>query len=197
MAKKEKLVIDGNKLLAALNNQEQLRITHAQVNGETCTYSYSVRLENGETDIITNECGRQFHNDLKQAFRLFDGHLAVITEQIEPNEISDIDTCEGKKEAATEKLIRHQVDEIKISGGIESGNISLKGKKILKTNEEISLKTPKQALDDNDYDFSNELVAATQNIINELTAYHNGKSRPEAQMDLFKEAVIEETEITK
>jgi len=36
MTKRGKLSIDGNKLIGDLNNQEQLRITHAQVNADDC-----------------------------------------------------------------------------------------------------------------------------------------------------------------
>lgn len=188
MAKKTNtVVIDGDKLMKALSGNENLRLTHAVLVGETCTYSYSVRLENGDTDIMTNECGRQYHNDLKQAFRKFDGHLAVITEQVDADDVADIDECEGKKQKVTENLLRHQVTEVKLFGNIETGSVVLSGAKILKSSDEIKLKTPKAPLD-GEYDFVNELVAATQNLIDEITAYHNGKSRPEAQMDMFKEA---------
>ena len=72
-----------NKALASEQDTDQLQITHAVIVDEQCTYSYSVQLENGDTDIITNACGRQYHFDLKKAFRNFDAHLAVITEQVD------------------------------------------------------------------------------------------------------------------
>ncbi len=170
------------------SNQDQLRLTHAVLVDETCTYSYSVRLESGENDIMTNECGRQYHNDLKQAFRLFDGHLGVITEQVDADEVEDIDICDGTTDYATAKLGQLQVSDVAIVGDIETGTVVLKGIKILKTKKEIPLKTPKQTFDDSDYEFINELVSATQNLIQEITAYHNGKSRPESQLDMFKQS---------
>lgn len=184
---KKTIVIDENR-------KELLKLTHAVLVNETCTYSYSVRLENGDTDIITNECGRQFHNDLKTAFRHLDGHLAVITEQVELDDVTDIVECEGRKESITENLVRHQVTEIKIFGNIENGSVVLSGSKILKSNDEIKLKTPKALLDDNGYDFINELVGAVQNLIHEITEYHNGKSRPDAQMKMFNNLEVEVTE---
>lgn len=196
MAKAKKaVVLDGNKLMEVMAkkkaHEEQLRVTHAALTNETCTYSYSVRLENGETDIITNECGRQFHNDLRQAFRLFDGHLAVITEQVDAEEVSDIDSCEGRNKKVSEKLIQTEVSDISIYGNLETGSVILKGTKLLKTTEQIKLPTPKTALD-GDYAFVNELAGAVQNLIEEITAYHNGKSRPDAQLDIFKEAAKED-----
>lgn len=186
--------VDATKLFEKASQNNQLRLTHAVLVDETCTYSYAVRLENRENDIMTNECGRQYHNDLKQAFRLFDGHLAVITEQVDADEVKDIDTCEGRDKYATGKLGQLQVSEVKINGNIETGSIVLVGVKALRSTEEIKLKTPKQAFDTDDYEFVNELVAATQNLINEITLYHNGKSRPELQGSLFetKEEITEE-----
>ena len=168
----------------ATNEDNLLRLTHAVLVNETCTYSYSVRLENGESDIMTNECGRQYHNDLKRAFTLFDGHLAVITEQVDADEVRDIDQCEGEDANSSEKLQQLQVTEVKINGNIETGSVIINGIKILKSKEELKLKTTKTSLD-SDYEFINELVAATQNLIQEITEYHNGKSRPESQLDMF------------
>lgn len=191
MAKKNTLEINSDtfeKMADKVNsNQDQLRLTHAVLVDETCTYSYSVRLESGENDIMTNECGRQYHNDLKQAFELFDGHLGVITEQVDADEVEDIDICDGKNKKASDKLAQLQVNEVKINGNIETGSVVLSGVKILRSKEEIRLKTPKTSLD-SDYEFINELVSATQNLIQEITAYHNGKSRPESQLDMFKQS---------
>lgn len=185
MAKTKTIVIDGNKLMAAFNQAEQLRLTHAVLLKETCTYSYSVRLENGDTDIMTNECGRQLHNDLRVAFRAFDSHLAVITEQIPVDDVMSIEDSTGTTEDATDNLVRHQVDEIKIFGNIENGSIVLSGTKILKSGDELKLKTPKVALDGG-YHFVEELASALITLIDEVTQYHNGKTRPEPQLDLFE-----------
>lgn len=171
--------------------EDQLRLTHATLVNETCTYSYSVRLDNGETDTITNECGRQFHYDLRLAFRSFDGHLAAITEQVEVDEVADIDQCIGRYDAITEKLAQTEVYDVLLYGNIETGSVVLKGMKALKTNEQIKLATPKVPLDGS-YEFANELAAAVLNLIEEITQYHNGKSRPDPQLDMFKDAEVEE-----
>lgn len=192
MSKKSKteIVIDANKLDEFIDKMEaakdNLRLTHATFADGTCTYSYSKLLANGDTDIITNNCGRQYHNDLRKAFRTFDSHLAVITEQVDADDVRDIDEHEGSTDEITEKLNQVEVNDIKVFGNIETGSIILSGRKILKTNDEIKLKTPKVALE-SDYVFTNELAAAVQELISEITAYHNGKSRPEQQMELFDE----------
>lgn len=173
----------SKKAVIVPQQQELLRLTHAVLVNETCTYSYSVRLEDGQTDIMTNECGRFYHNDLRQAFRNLDGHLAVITEQVDADDVLDVDACEGNTDAITDKLLQTTVNEVKINGNIESGTVVLSGIKILKSREEVKLKTPKTPLD-GDYLFTQELVAVTQNLIEEITAYHNGKSRPESQMEM-------------
>lgn len=166
--------------------KEQLRLVHATINGEHCTYSYTVRLLNGESDTITNDCGRAYHNDLKSAFKSFNSHLALITEQVEPSEIQRVEDGIGTTDEVTEKLLQFDVTAVKIEGNLEAGSIMLSGIKVLKTNDEIKLKTPKVSLD-SDYEFINELVAAVQNLIVEVTAYHNCKSRPEPQMEMFAE----------
>lgn len=189
---KKKITISADSFLEASQQKEMLQVTHAVLVDETCTYSYSVKLGNGETDIITNECGRQYHHDLRQAFRNFDPHLAAITEQVESDHIKDINESEGITESITANLGRHRVNEVKISGDINTGNVQVIGSKLLKCGDEVKLKSPKVALDDAEYEFVNELAAATQTLIQEITLYHEGKSRPEMQLSMFAEPIDEE-----
>jgi hypothetical protein len=169
-----------------LNMQtEQLRLTHAVLVNNTCTYSYSVRLDNGESDTITNHCAREFHIDLREAFRLLDGHLAVATEQVNAHEVKDIDSCQGMIQDYTDKLMQVEVSDVKIIGNLETGSVILTGQKLLKSKDEIKLKSPKIALD-GEYEYVQELVGAISNLINEVSQYHNGKSRPDPQGNLFE-----------
>jgi len=168
-------------------NPDLLKVTHAILLDATCTYSFSVRLENGDTDIITNECGRPFHNDLKVAFEKFDAHLAVILEQVPADQVADIDDSVGINKDVTDNLLRHKVNDVKFYGTMTDGSVVLSGIKILKTNDEVKLKTPKQALDDNEYDFVSELAAAAMDLVSEISQYHHGKQRPEQQLDMIKQ----------
>ncbi len=117
-----------------------------------------------------------------------------MTEQVDADLVKDIDQCEGVNSNVSDKLLQLQVSEVKINGNIETGSVTLAGIKILRSKEEIKLKTPKTELY-SDYEFINELVAATQNLIHEITEYHNGKSRPESQLDMFIQA--DDLEVTK
>jgi hypothetical protein len=173
---------------------EQLRLTYAALVNNTCTYSHSVRLENGESDTITNQCAREFHIDLREVFRLLDGHLAVATEQVDVHEVKDIESCEGMVQSYTDKLLQVEVSDVKIIGNLETGCVILTGQKLLKSEEEIKLKSPKIALD-GEYEFVQELVGAISNLINEVSMYHSGKSRPDPQGNLFEPIDAEEENI--
>lgn len=108
------------------------------------------------------------------------------------NQVQDIDESEGINDDSTDKLVRHQVNEVKLYGDIETGSIALSGMKVLLSGNELKLKSPKVPLDDKDYPFLQDLVAAAINMVAEVTAYHNGKSRPESQISMFQDAEVPE-----
>lgn len=182
MAKKTKTT----EQFSEVNEAEQLRLTHAVLVNNTCTYSHSVRLDNGESDIVTNQCGREYHEDLRLAFRLLDGHLAVVTEQVEAEEVKDIEVPIGINQKVTDKLLQVEVSDFKIVGNLETGSVILSGQKLLKSKEELKLKSQKVAFD-GDYDFVQDLVGAVSNLINEISLYHKGKSRVDPQLDMFED----------
>jgi hypothetical protein len=189
-ANKKEVVIDGNALMDALQSETQLKVTFAKLTEKeavvSCAYGYQERLLNGISKTITVFHEAPIHHDLKRAFDLFNGHLAVVCEEVGDNEVTDIENCEGKSKSANEKLQHFQVNEIKLQGNLEEGSVVMKGIKILSTGDEVKLETPKVKYTGK-YEFINELVVAVQTIIEEVTQYHNGKCRPDMQGDLFVE----------
>lgn len=181
------MVVDGNALMDALNrNENELRITSATRSGGTCNYGYSQRYEGGYSDTINVKRDALIHADLVNAFNAFNPHLAVICEEIGDNEIMEIETGECKTKVSTNKLLSFTVDAVKMRGSFEEGSIVLIGTKALSTGESVKLETPKIDWDD-DYEFIRELSVAAQDLVHEVSAYHNGKIAPDPQGDLFEE----------
>lgn len=179
------VVIDGNKLLEALNASE-LKITSATRAKGACSYAYSQRFAKGYSDSINVNRDALIHPDLVAAFDAFNPHLSLICEEIGDNEIMSIETGECKTKAATEKLLAFVVSSVNLNGNFEDGSIVLKGTKALSTGEVVKLETPKLKWSDK-YSFLQELSVAAQQLVFEVTEYHNGKIADDPQLDLFEE----------
>lgn len=180
------IVIDGDAFMEAIERQKnELRITSAMRNGGTCNYGYSQKYEGGYSDTINVKRDALIHADLVDAFDAFNPHLAVICEEIGDNEIMEIETGQAKTKVATNKLLSFTVDAVKLRGSFEEGSIVLVGTKALSTGESVKLETPKIEWGDN-YAFLPELSVAAQDLVHEVSAYHNGKIAPDPQGDLFE-----------
>jgi len=109
-----------------------------------------------------------------------------VAEQVEAEEVKDIEVPIGINQKVTDKLLQVEVSDFKIVGNLETGSVILSGQKLLKSKEELKLKSQKVAFD-GDYDFVQDLVGAVSNLINEISLYHKGKSRVDPQLDMFED----------
>ena len=160
---------------------EVLNITRARLKLQQCEYSYNEKTPTGFSNAITVKSDQTAHPDLINAFNKLGGHLAVIIEDVSHQSIKRIDERIGTFQEVTDKLQTYSVDEIQTDGH----TFCLVGSKILTTGEMVMIKSPK--IHPNEYEFGNELFAIAQDIIFEVTEYHNGKVAPELQGDLFEE----------
>lgn len=160
---------------------EVLNITRARLKLQQCEYSYNEKTPTGFSNAITVKSDQTAHPDLLSAFAKLGGHLAVIIEDVSHQAIKRIDEKIGTFQEITDKLQTYSVDEIQTDGH----TFTLVGSKILTTGDVVMIKSPK--IHPNEYEFGNELFAIAQDIIYEVTEYHNGKVAPDPQGDLFEE----------
>lgn len=172
--------------MKALAEATAPRVTSAKLKDLGCHYSYNERLANGYSNNILVKSDALIHPDLAKAFNNFNGHLAVVCEEVLPKEVESIEECTGTKVSTTEKLAVFTVQEVVIDGNFEDGSVILKGEKLLSTNESARLETPKVKWSAK-YDFLNELRMAVEILIEEVLAYHSGKIQPDPQGDLFEQ----------
>lgn len=160
---------------------EVLNLTRAKMKLQTCEYSYNEKTPSGFSNAITVKSDQTAHPDLISAFNKLGGHLAVIIEDVSHQAIKRIDERIGTFQEITDKLQTYSVDEIQTDGT----SLTLIGSKILSTGDVVMIKSPK--IHPSDYEFGNELYAIAQDIVFEVTEYHNGKVAPDPQGDLFEE----------
>lgn len=160
---------------------EVLNLTRAKMKLQQCEYSYNEKTPSGFSNAITVKSDQTAHPDLITAFNKLGGHLAVIIEDVSHQSIKRIDERIGTFQEVTDKLQTYSVDEIQTDGHA----FTLAGSKILTTGDVVMIKSPK--IHPSEYEFGNELFAIAQDIIFEVTEYHNGKVAPDPQGDLFEE----------
>jgi hypothetical protein len=184
MAKNKTKVTINDIDVSEAFNQPTLAMTSAKLTEDKdlnsiCHYGYVEVMSNGSRRTILVKCDDPVHEDLIRAFARFNAQLAIICEEVEPGEVSDIDNSEG-----SDKLAQFTVSEVVTMGTIESGTVVLKGSKMLSTLEQVILQSPKVKTTDDDYSFINELLGAVQNLQQEVTAYHYGKVQYDPQLKL-------------
>lgn len=162
------------------------RITSAKLKDQSCHYSYVERLANGYQNAIGVKSDALIHSDLSKAFNNFNGHLAVICEEVLPKDVESIEECTGTKISTTDRLKVFTVTEVVLDGNFEDGSVVLKGDKLLSTSECVRLETPRVKWADR-YHFTNELRMAVEELIDEVLAYHSGKIAEDPQLDLFED----------
>lgn len=167
-----------------LNDQEfaPLNVAYARLSKETLAYSYYERTATRDFRTIeVKKSSTVNHPDLLAAFAAFNGHLAIVCEEVQPEEIEDIETLQGINDYVSDKLQHFLVHSVALEGSINAGGtFVLNGVKILSTAEEVGLLTPKKIFDP-EYQFYNELYAAATTLIEEVSLYHYGKAAPPAQ----------------
>lgn len=156
-----------------------IKIKSATIKDEFCNYTYDHRVSMGVTNKHSVKSQLKVHPDLKAAMEAFNGHLAVICEEVSPSEVRDISECIGTKQSITEKLNTFKVDSFQVV----SDGVILIGEKLLTTGEAVKLQTP-EVYFEGGYAFSQELYDAVLTAVAEVEAYHEGKEAPDPQMGI-------------
>jgi hypothetical protein len=169
-------------------------IKAAAIKDSFCNYTYDQEIAPNTTDTVSRKSGLMVHDDMRAAFLALNPHLAVICEEVDGDEISDIETIEKfdedtHKEGSLEHKISHfSVSAFKVDGTGENEGVTLIGQKRLKTGEFVKLETPKVKWEDNEYIYVNELRLAIEKCVEEVEAYMKGKCAPRlVQQELFEE----------
>lgn len=183
MSKTKTLVVNAT---GNLTQPPVIKITAANLKDLFCNYSYDLVAGTGEGDSINRKGSAIVHDDLKNAFKKLDVHLAVICEEIDPGEITDVEVLEKidineeyEPGSIEEKVCKYRVFGFKCGDGGE-GNVVLEGIKILSTGDHVSLRTPREDWDGG-YAFLGELRVCIDDAIVEVEQYMNGKAAPKLE----------------
>jgi hypothetical protein len=193
------------KLAESQLQPKQIEIrTGTLKDGMFCHYGYDHTVATNTTDSVTRKSQVPVHDDLKETFRDLNVHLAIVCEEIHPDEIKNIDELpeldpdpdltEEDQDPMAVKLSRFTVSSFKVVGNGENEGVILTGQKRLSTNDYVKLETPVVKWH-SDYAFVNELRVAIFNSVEEIEQYMNGKQAPQRQMELgFEEEEDPENE---
>lgn len=161
-----------------------------------CHYGYDHTVAANTTDSVTRKSQVPVHDDLIASFRDMNVHLAIVCEEIHPDDITDIDNLpeldldpeltEEDQDPLALKLSRFTVSSFKVVGNGENEGVILTGQKRLSTNDYVKLETPVVKWH-SDYAFVNELHVAIFNAVEEIEQYMNGKQAPQRQMEMVFE----------
>ncbi|HEX7906254.1 MAG TPA: hypothetical protein VF487_20410 [Chitinophagaceae bacterium] len=169
-----------------------IEIKAAKLKDDFCNYSYELTEGVTAGDVCNRSGASIVHDDMKLSFKNLNVHLAVICEEISPNEI-DIDnlpdinneTLKGKEKQLAKRIDSFAVSAFKIDGTGENEGVVLIGTKKLSSGDYLKLEAPKVKWSEN-YDFIQELMADVSECKNEVEEYMNGKTAPKmVQQDLF------------
>jgi hypothetical protein len=212
MGRKKKVEIAGKRQITSYTKERLEQLTESQLEAKEieirsghlkdnmfCHYGYDHTVSANTTDNVARKSQVPVHDDLKVAFRKLNVHLAVICEEINPDDIPDIDNLpeldpdpdmtEEDQDPLAVKLSRFSVSAFKIVGNGENEGVVLTGQKRLSTLEFVKLETPVTRWQ-GDYPYVNELHVAIFNLVEEIEQYMQGKQAPQRQteMDFGNEA---------
>lgn len=156
-----------------------------------CSYSYEENLPfNVTRSQSCNNANIPIHPDMQQAWKKLNVHLALICEEVKPDEIKDVDNIEEYNDkvhavgSIEHRLSLFSVRSWQVQDEYDKEGVVLVGSKRLTTNDLVKLETPKRKWTDN-YPFINELRVAIQDCQHEVEEYHLCRKRaPERQTAL-------------
>lgn len=161
-------------------------------------YGYDHTVAVNTTDSVSRKSAVPVHDDMKFAFGSLNVHLAVICEEIQPDDIPDIDSlprldpdpdlAEEDQDPLAVRLSRFSVSSFRVVGNGENEGVILTGQKRLSTLDYIKIETPVTRWQ-GDYAFVNELRVAIFNVVEEIELYMNGKQAPPRQTEMDFDAV--------
>jgi hypothetical protein len=175
-----------------IKNKNAIDVRSARLRDQLfCDYKYLFEAS-GATNKASITSEVPVHEDLVTAYKKLNPHLAVICEEVSPNEIVDIDDIgeyddKIHEEGSLEHKMSHfVVTGFRLEGEGEREGVVLIGEKRLSTGEWLKLETPKVGWSD-DYACVNELRVSIGDVIAEVEEYKDGKRAPEVQQSLFDE----------
>lgn len=169
-----------------------VEIIEAHLSGFSANYVALEMVQQGSNKKNKNEDPRFVHDDLKNAFKKLNAHMAVICEEVsltankDIEDIVDYDPDEHAEKSLEYKLSRFHCTGFKVKGKADGKGVVLVGYKLLSTDKSVSLETPKITYGDADYKFVEELFSALYAAITEVDLYRTGKAAPtfvQSEMD--------------
>jgi hypothetical protein len=189
--------ISADKLMGRLKDIEESRLEKKPIeiraasirDGMFCHYSYDHTVAANTTNDVSIKSSVPIHDDMRDAFKKLNAHLAVICEEITIQEVGDIDNLPyGDDHPLNKKINAFTVASFKIDGKEEKEGVILLGFKQLSTGDFLKLEAPKIKWSAG-YQFINELRVAIHDCTIEVEEYMKGKQAPPAQQELaFDEA---------
>lgn len=175
-----------------------LRIMGATMSAGACPYSYEEMKGVREGDESSVKCKKHFTDDMTNAFKEFNVHLAVIDDVFKHSETKFDNISQLINDPLTGL---YEVHGFKIKGSREDESIILMGSKYVGVGSWMSLETPKIPIDNlPSYPWHNELKTAADRVRKEVELYRQGKyviEEPEVKnpKQLTITSVISETEM--
>lgn len=164
--------------------EKPIDIKAAVLKDDFCNYRYELKTGPTAGDSLNRDGASIVHNDMKTQFKKLNVHLAVICEEIDHDDITDVehfenlDFAEDHVPNSTQDRVAHfTVSSFKVEGNGENESVVLIGRKRLSTGDFVSLKSPKITWE-GQYAFINELRVAVDDLKLEVEAYMNGKAAP-------------------
>ncbi|MFB6453746.1 hypothetical protein ACE38W_00620 [Chitinophaga sp. Hz27] len=191
----------SQRVLDRLLHYEEASFEHKDIeiksgnlkDGMFCHYSYEHTVQANTTNNLSCKSQVPVHEDLIAAFKLFNVHLAVICEEINPDDIPAIDnlpkldtklTYEDPAQDPLAKMLDcFSVSSFRIAANGENEGVILSGLKRLSTGEYVKLETPVTKFQ-SDYAFTHELRLAVFDVLTEIEEYMKGKQAPPRQTEL-------------
>jgi hypothetical protein len=162
-----------------------VHIKKAKIKEEKLICEYTESREGG-VDKISKECGETVHQDMVDAFRKLDVHVAIICEQVVEQ---DDFVSEDDRFSDADKKISTAIwcTGYSIGGEDEHEGVTLIGRRDLTSGKALNLVAPFTKWDDehNQYTYGYELKNLISACNREVKAYlFEGKYAPDPQMEL-------------
>lgn len=194
-SKDNPVTITAAKLKAMAEGLELKRpfdITAALIKDGFCNYSYEIIEGVGLGDSHAVKGSGLIEDDMRNAFAVFNVHLAVIDDVFKH---SDIEFDDVNKMHAEELTGLYHVTGFKIKGSKDNESIILVGNKyVSQAGGRLELETPKIPLDSlSSYKWYNELKTAADKARLEVALYKEGKY---TAVEIIEEEDLTQTSIT-
>lgn len=142
---------------------------------------YTEELEGHSKKDTKLSCTVPVHDDLKNAFKSLDMHMAILCDELSPKDV-------------TKKIDDYTAKGFTVTGNDENEGITITGFKDGKYGT-VNLNTPNQKYESSEYNGINDLAAVIEECLHEVNEYlFNGKRAPEKQLEMDFEEETENVE---